>query len=1178
MSESSKIVRCPQCGTITHKIEHKLFGKKKVPLTVEGKSLKGICLTCNGLKVPPNNSNVNNSNSDGAMKIPAQAQGQPQIQQAQPVMVQQQQQTQHIQQAIHNTSVIPGSPAVAAVVATATHDHDMPLTATPITAAVVRVVPQQQQEPQRQGVPTELLVKDRHADDATVVSAITLDHRLLDAPDDSDDEDYRVVPGQRRPEPSLGDPDEYERPAPLRRTCAGDHNYRGGGMVERERTSSSNANNNMTSNTADNNIHYMASMGPSQLQHLQQQNQMQQQPQQWMDQYHHPHIIPSIQERQVYEYDDHNFPSAAAATSGDIINTSNANAGMAPPTLSTSPQRPPSTAAAGTTANTYSAGFANRNIDPNANRLMVEERLPSIPGGSYTNGMEEEKAEIEASTLDGAMHTDRQALAGGASAGPPAWANSAAAEAAEAVLQKQKNGTPPSLQDIPALVQVLNASSSNVGNSHHTYHHTLSNSSIAGSSGGGHVMIASAIQSLADCVWSMGQPAKLNIIQLDGLEGLTQAMWAYMADATVQEAALQLIFALGASADADADSDVLIGDPARDVVDALLIVMNNHLTVVNIQHAGCGVLSCLAAASGNNPQVDDASLSGALMSVVSAMEAHRNSKGVQEWGVRALYNQCVHSRHSESNKRSLARMGIEDNKCGAACLYRAIEISEADMVTVEWACRLYWCLAASEDVAEYLTVTHHPIHVILESLQRYHQVPEAGGVLESIFGALANLVKVKENQKVVDSSVLYLVVKAAQAHCNNEDLLVEACALVANLVSLTRDNAAVAVNALAVDVIVEALQAFPDSAALFEEAMRSLACICSASDEAKRDLCTPANWSVLSKASSFHADSAHGQEMFVQLLSSFMVLDRFYSTIIDNGGLDMLLSIMKAHPHDRRVQEAASLALRNLACRTKENHQIDFYEALNLMTQAMGRYANSENIQVNGCCILWNVSSTDYNPGGYEPINDGEIIRYIVKAMQTHMESPCVQEMACGALCSKIIGSLEGKNNLIQSGGLDAVTCVLVMHLNESAALEKAFGVLSSMSAATEFADDVASAQCMSNVVEAMRANGSSIILLEFGCLVLRNIILVRPEHVSEASGVVATIINGMKEHPDAVGFQREACSLLWAMAAVSETCKSKVLSLDGIAVLLNCLEHNSSFADVQDAALGAFNQLSSGM
>ena len=136
-------------------------------------------------------------------------------------------------------------------------------------------------------------------------------------------------------------------------------------------------------------------------------------------------------------------------------------------------------------------------------------------------------------------------------------------------------------------------------------------------------MIASAIQSLADCVWSMGQPAKLKIIQLDGLEGLTQAMWAYMADATVQEAALQLIFALGASADADADSDVLIGDPARDVVDALLIVMNNHLTVVNIQHAGCGVLSCLAAASGNNPQVDDASLSGALMSVVSAMEAHR---------------------------------------------------------------------------------------------------------------------------------------------------------------------------------------------------------------------------------------------------------------------------------------------------------------------------------------------------------------------------------------------------------------------------------------------------------------------------------------------------------------------------------------------------------------------------
>jgi len=209
-----------------------------------------------------------------------------------------------------------------------------------------------------------------------------------------------------------------------------------------------------------------------------------------------------------------------------------------------------------------------------------------------------------------------------------------------------------------------------------------------------------------------------------------------------------------------------------------------------------------------------------------------------------------------------------------------------------------------------------------------------------------------------------------------------------------------------------------------------------------------------------------------------------------------------------------------------------------------------------------------------DSIIDGEIVNNIVRTMQTHLESGPVLEMACGALRSLLDGSEDRKKRMIESGGIDTVTCVIVMHPNEPSTLERACGVLASISVSPPNASAIADAQGVGNIVEAMRSNSSSITLLEFGALVLRNIILSRPDYTAEASNVVTCLISQMKKNPDAVSFQRESCCLLWAMAALSEHCKEKILSLDGFSVIVSCLEFNSSFPDVQDAALGAFNQL----
>jgi hypothetical protein len=190
------------------------------------------------------------------------------------------------------------------------------------------------------------------------------------------------------------------------------------------------------------------------------------------------------------------------------------------------------------------------------------------------------------------------------------------------------------------------------------------------------------------------------------------------------------------------------------------------------------------------------------------------------------------------------------------------------------------------------------------------------------------------------------------------------------------------------------------------------------------------------------------------------------------------------------------------------------------------------------------------------------------------MESGDLLEIACGALWSLVDDSIERKKDVVGNGAIDAVACAVVMHPSSPSTLEKACGVLSNVSFEGPLAEAIANAQGVSIVVEAMRNNSSSISLLEVGCIALRNIVFQFPDYAQEASAVVSTIINAMRDNIDAVGFQEEACNLLWLLAAEAESCHSKILALDGIAVLMKCLEHNSHLAEVQNAALGAFNQL----
>jgi endonuclease IV len=95
----------------------------------------------------------------------------------------------------------------------------------------------------------------------------------------------------------------------------------------------------------------------------------------------------------------------------------------------------------------------------------------------------------------------------------------------------------------------------------------------------------------------------------------------------------------------------------------------------------------------------------------------------------------------------------------------------------ELSCRLDWTLGA-EDVAREMMGTPGAFQSIKDVLDRFHKKPEAAPIIETAYGALANLTRVGEHQSLFrESEVIAKATQSIQASHYNEGLYIEACAL-----------------------------------------------------------------------------------------------------------------------------------------------------------------------------------------------------------------------------------------------------------------------------------------------------------------------------------------------------------------------------------------------------------------
>ena len=680
-----------------------------------------------------------------------------------------------------------------------------------------------------------------------------------------------------------------------------------------------------------------------------------------------------------------------------------------------------------------------------------------------------------------------------------------------------------------------------------------------------------AFRNLAQIVFLNGQKAKVHSMQFYAIDVLIDAMWSDMSNVDVIEGCCEYLFALVASTDGEASNDALKGTNAEKAIDALLISMQTHSSVEYIQRSGIGTLFCLAQASSNNPEIDDGTLSGAVLCVTNAMNTHRSSCGVQEWGIRAIYSQCIQSVNAESNKSSLAK-AKNDGGAGLEVIAGAMETLKHDIMSLEWACRLYWCLSTNDDIMGSASSTPTHVVAIMNTVRAYSKRSSTSTLIAASFGALANFSRIDTiSRTVVDAGFVPILIDSLRHYTEDEGVNMEACALLSNLAQLSENRSEI-INCDGIGILSYIVHSFSKNSELQQEAIGALLCLAIGSDDAKRAIATTDTYSLIVQVLCDRNASATLHEMACSLLGSLCTLEGPAQLASSSGVIDSIFSAMQFRPRERIFLEAAMMALRNLICHGAGLEQLVGIDSTNAICSAMDSTPDSESVQGNGCYILWSICSKAHQEASN--VIDAGGIEQIVKSMQSHIESAPVLEMACGALWSLVDKSDDRKRAVVGSGGIDAVTCALIMHPTETKILETACGVLSNISVKGPLALAVAESQGISIIVEAMGSSASSMCLLEFGALVLRNIVLTNPHSASEASNGISTIINGMKKNPNAVSFNVEACNALWAMAAQSEDCAAKILKLDGVTILMGALDPNNGVSDLVDAARGAINQL----
>ena len=664
---------------------------------------------------------------------------------------------------------------------------------------------------------------------------------------------------------------------------------------------------------------------------------------------------------------------------------------------------------------------------------------------------------------------------------------------------------------------------------------------------------------------------KSEILSNNGVKCIVAGLWRHMEVPSVQEAGLFALWALAIS-----EEGGLVSKGAKSIadgraLDATLISMQTHLHFPLIQYVGCGILSCLARAAKLEKTVDDGTLSGAMFQVVSALDVHSTASPVQEWGIRALVNECE---NSSTNKMNLVKTGEgslgDGGNSGILSIYKAMKGFAGDLVILEWGLRLMHSISSYENAAVKMSMADRPVERILEVLEARKRDPKAMRLCEEGIGALSYLSAFEQNESPMRvAGAIKTVSNIMMFHPRVERIQVFSCRLLANIASHRQEAI---LRSDATRIVLSAMRAFSTCAPLQEEACRLLRALCVKSSDGRASVSGSAGIMSVVRAMSVHTDSSKVQEQAAGVFAGMALEEAWCSVVASSGALDAIVKAMSAHPKDRSLQEICCIALRNLSISSDARNELTVPDRLETIIHALTLQEESEVVQENVCGILWNLSANMAR--GSRPFINPEDIEHIVKAMQNFPDAPGIQKAACGAIWSLAAFSDEIQNAVAINGGIDAIMCALLLHQDKPGLLEFGIGVLCGLSVNRGIVKSIAEAGCIAAVTELIRNHMSCSPLFQTSCLFLHNMAYFDMNYAEEASAACSSIVRGMEENPDDATLIRAACCALSSLAANAEACRERIHACGGVSTIARAKERFRNFADVWSEAEGALAQL----
>ncbi|KAL9188497.1 hypothetical protein ACHAXT_006875 [Thalassiosira profunda] len=333
------------------------------------------------------------------------------------------------------------------------------------------------------------------------------------------------------------------------------------------------------------------------------------------------------------------------------------------------------------------------------------------------------------------------------------------------------------------------------------------------------------------------------------------------------------------------------------VVPALCEAIYEYDSFADVTSAACTALANLSASRNIR---DDIVSQGAIAPLFTAMKATEDNIDVQSEALRALHNLCE---SSKEGKRAIA--------ADLDTVISAFFQHEGGRYIQQVICSILFRLSTDERCRE--TMMDLPkMFVALAKIMKEGN-PRKKLVQKSACSALRNL-SLEEPIIPTLRSLRFdsLVIEAMNAYPDSEELQESACTFLLNLGCSSLEASEEICSVGGIEAIVAAMRTIPTSASLQQASCGALSALM------KED----AHKSIAASAGAIdaviclivtHLDQVEVLENAVQVMANLSSVQQCTKTIADAGGISTVVELMKAHPCSLELIHSASEFLRNMA-------------------------------------------------------------------------------------------------------------------------------------------------------------------------------------------------------------------------------------------------------------------------